>query len=609
MKFSKVGIVLFILVITGTAVFAFNLRRQEEKQTNHALMSKGDYLTSLIALYPVKTLQTERREFFLRTLAEYTSSQGFLYFFLHDQNGSPLVSLIPEETKSLIPSGVRTKSLFAQGLIRQVIELKDSEETIYEFAKPVFEGGQKKGTVRLGFKLSPVPIFSQERIRYLAMFGFFMFAAATLAYYGISLAIQPLLHMHKAIKHSGENSDAGNVASKKNGRIGLVIRELEQSLSSIQEKLHLIEKDNTELSSRLSVSIFEKKQTVKILDSIHFGIIITDFHDNISYINEPMLKLLDRSKEEVVDRSLGEILHNEALMEFISKQDTLARNHNNGHFETSFPEMAPGDIFSLSVTYLANNEKDPLGKILSFNNITRENLTEQAQQEFIAHVAHELLTPLTNIKAYSEMLMDGEIEDAEMQKEFYNTINEQTNRLTELIQNLLSISKMEMGSLTLNKGLVRTDWFVDDCMKAIEGTVQDKNLTVNKELPDVFPNLIADKELLKIAIINILGNAVKYTPQNGTVTFVIAEHENMVRFETLDTGFGISEEDLPHVFDRFYRSGNPEITEQMGSGLGLALTAEIVHLHDGEIKVQSVIGQGSQFSIDLPKEDYQIANQ
>jgi signal transduction histidine kinase len=276
--------------------------------------------------------------------------------------------------------------------------------------------------------------------------------------------------------------------------------------------------------------------------------------------------------------------------------------------EITLEEHAPGEIYRIGASLYSDEEDTPIGKMITVTNVTKERMTQEAQQSFIAHVAHELLTPLTNIKSYSEMLMDGEIEDAEVKKEFYNTINEQTDRLTDLIKNLLNVSKMEMGSLTIKKDLVRSDWLFEGCIAATEAAAQSKGITIVRETPHVFPALIGDKELLKVAVINILGNAVKYTPENGTITFSITEEDDWVNLDVTDSGYGIAESDLPHVFDKFYRAENPDTSGEMGTGLGLAITSEIVHLHEGDIQVQSELGKGSHFSIRLPKEEYRLDN-
>jgi signal transduction histidine kinase len=120
---------------------------------------------------------------------------------------------------------------------------------------------------------------------------------------------------------------------------------------------------------------------------------------------------------------------------------------------------------------------------------------------------------------------------------------------------------------------------------------------------------MADKELLKGALINILGNALKYTPERGKITFAIVNHASEVTFEVIDTGYGIAEEDLPHIFEKFYRSSNPQITTEMGSGLGLSITAEIVRLHGGNIDVKSQIGEGTHVTIRIPKEEHYLGRE
>ena len=128
-------------------------------------------------------------------------------------------------------------------------------------------------------------------------------------------------------------------------------------------------------------------------------------------------------------------------------------------------------------------------------------------------------------------------------------------------------------------------------------------------MPDKWPSLVGDKELLKVAMINILGNAVKYSPENSNITLSLSEQDHTVIFDVMDQGYGISEEDLNHIFDQFYRSSDPHISEQTGSGLGLAMTSDIIQLHGGRIEVQSTPGKGTHFSIRLPRKDYQLGKQ
>jgi len=608
MKTSRIGIAVFVLFVIGISIFTRILIQQEKRYKIEDTLNKGSYLVSIISLYPIRDLERDKRNFFLRTLTEYTSYEGLVYFFIHDHTGHRLVSLAPSDLASKIPNDIQVKSLYTMGLTKQTFKVSGLGHTIYEFAKPIFENGQRAGTVRLGLKLPPISLFSLERISHLAMITFFIFAAMTLGYYGITLALKPLKNLNQNLRSTSLGS-AVITNSVESGRIGPIIESLEQSLVQIKERLNQIETDNMELTSKLGVITFEKNQIINILDSINFGIIITDIQGNVNHINYYMLNLLNRTLADVVDRPFGEILSHDEIASFISLQGTVEQTKTVSHIETTFPELAPEEIFQVSSSDLSDGEGAVIGKVIFAKNITMEKSAEKAKHEFITHVAHELRTPLTTIKSYNEMLMGGEINDGETQKEFYNTISEETDRLSRLIENLLNISKMEMGSLSLSTGLVKTDWLVQDCIAAIEAPAQKKHITTEKNLPDKFPSLVGDKELLKVAIINILGNAVKYTPENGTITFSLNEQNNTIIFDVIDTGYGISQEDLPHVFDKFYRSADPNVAKQTGTGLGMAITLEIIHLHGGKIEVQSELGKGTRFTITIPKEQYYLGKQ
>ena len=608
MKAPRASIAAIVLFFVSIAVLAHILTRQERKYAAEDTLNKGTYLVSLISLHPIAYFDSEKRDFFLRTITEYTSYEGLAYLFVHDAAGQAIVSLAATELASRIPADIQKQSIHTMGLLSQTFKVNESKETLYEFAKPIFEKGKKAGTVRLGLMLPHISAFSLERMNFLAMIAFFLFAALFLGYWGLTRALIPLKNLGEKFRDAGAEPEQDITDSVTAGKIAPIIQGFEQSLTQIKEKMKQIEADNMELASKLGVTTFEKNQIINILDSINFGIIITDIQDNVSLINEYMLKLLNKKLADVIDRPRGQVLEHDEINSFISQQDSLGHSGQASDIEITFPDLAPGGIFQVSSSYLVDRQKAPIGKMISVKNVTREKLAGEAQQGFIAHVSHELLTPVTNIKSYSEMLMEGEIDDIEMQKEFYNTINEETNRLTNLVKNLLNISKMEMGSLTLAKGLVRTDWFVEGCLTPIEASAHDKHITIEKNLPDTFPSLLADKELLKSAIINILGNALKYTPEKGHITFSISEEDNMVVFEIIDDGYGISEENLPHIFEKFYRASDSQVTEQAGSGLGLAITSEIVRLHNGKIGVESELGKGSHFTIRIPKEEYYIGN-
>ena len=607
MKPFRIGIVLFVFFLIGITIFTHSLIGQEENINKEEILNKGNRLVSLIGLLPIRDFDSNKHNFFLRTLSEYTSYEGLVYCFIHDNTGHILVSLAPSDIELTIPDDIGMRSLSSMGSTKQTFSANGSKNTIYEFSKPVYEKGKRTGTIRIGLKLPAVTIFTPKRISLWGIISFITFAAITFVYYGLTLALKPLEKLKQNIKGTWSTDSPETIKNLvKDAGISTFIEDFQHSLIQFKEKLDKIETNNRELASKLGVITFEKNQTIKILDSMNFGIIITDIQNNVNHCNDYMLNLLNKKRADVMDHPLGEILEHDEITSFISQQETQEQTSMVNHIETTFPELAPGEKYKISLSYIADGEGAPIGKMILFNNITGEKSTAKAMQEFIAHLSHELLTPLTTIKSYSEMLMDGEVDDSEAQKEFYNTINGETDRLTHLIKNILNISKIEVGSLIINKELVKTDLFYEDCITAVEGAAQKKNIVIERDLPDNFPALVGDKELLKGAIINILGNAVKYSPEESHITFSISEKDKMVIFDITDTGHGISEEDCSHIFDKFYRSSNPKIAEQQGTGLGLSIASEIVKLHHGKIEVTSELLKGTHFTVRIPKGEHYI---
>jgi two-component system sensor histidine kinase VicK len=609
MKIQRIGALLIVVFLIGISVVSSTLIRYEKRKRTQDVVNKGHYLVTLIALHSIRDFEGRKRAFFLRTLHEYTSSEGLAYCLIHDHTGNPFVVLDPYKLVSEIPEDIQMKSLYAVALNPQTYQTGKSGQTIYEFAKPIFENGEQTGTVRLGMMPAAVSLFSVEHIGLLATIAFFIFAMVPFVYYGIELAFKPLGSLSMRVKNMIEGSASGDACVSGESKVDDVIESLDRSLNLLREKYKKLEIASIESEAKEGVIAYEKKQLRNILDSVQYGIVITDHQDRVNHINAYMLHLLNKEQGDVIDCPLGEVIENEEILTFVSNHEAASQRTTPRHIEVSLPELAPGEVFQVTASYLSDADGSVIGKVVSAKNVTNEKAAERAKHEFVAHVTHELRAPLTTIKSYNEMLMDGEIKDAETQKEFYNTISEETDRLAHLIEDLLNISRIEMGNLTLNEGLVKTDWLVKDCIAAIEAPAQKKHVTIKKQVPDNYPALMGDKELLEVAIINILGNAVKYTPENRTITFSLREEDHTVIFDVIDQGYGISEKDLPHIFDQFYRAEDPQISDQTGSGLGLATTSEIVQLHGGEIEVQSALGKGTHFSVRLPKEEYQLGKQ
>jgi len=347
------------------------------------------------------------------------------------------------------------------------------------------------------------------------------------------------------------------------------------------------------LTNRLLAYNVSKFETV--IDNLNDGVIILDSSNRVLAINHIMEQLLSLKRDEIKGKHIKECISRNKIFTFIME-----------HYESidklveKTADLNVG-LSNLRVSYktLIRGDGNSCGSLLIAKDITSQKLAEQAKVEFLSHVSHELKTPINTIKGYTEMLVKGEVSNRETLLEFYNTVNEEADRLASLINNLLNLSKIEMGSLALSKSMTRTKEFLENIFK-MAASQDKKNIHYELIMSEKIPPINIDKELMKTVLINLIGNAIKYTPEGGRITLRAEECEDKLMIHVIDTGIGISEKDMPHVFEKFYRSSDEQIRKKPGHGLGLAIANQIVDLHNGEIKVISKKGEGSQFSIVLP---------
>ena len=341
-------------------------------------------------------------------------------------------------------------------------------------------------------------------------------------------------------------------------------------------------------------------QYEQILQRLSDGIAVTDAEGRIAFANRAITALLGHEEENDV---LTGVPLEAKLLEVVQcppDSDLLAPG---AHCRTTVCEMVHRGGEServLRVARLPMTGDSSLGHVWSLRDITQQKLAEQTRDRFIDTATHELRTPLSNIKAYAETLANAECIDTEMQKEFCNIINAEVTRLARFIDDLLSISSMEVGALTIERQKVETARLLDEVLMKVQPLLEHKDIDFVTELPPKMPELLLDKDKIIAVVVNILGNAAKYTPSGGRVSLRVNAEDGQFRIAVEDTGVGISAEDLPRLFDKFFRSEDPRVQAETGTGLGLSLACEVIRMHGGEIQVESELNKGSTFTVLLP---------
>ncbi len=344
----------------------------------------------------------------------------------------------------------------------------------------------------------------------------------------------------------------------------------------------------------------QKRNTEAIIYSISDAVIVTDANERLLMANESAGRLFGFDLKDSMYKPLDELIKKKELITLITK----SRNSRTRHVKRELQFESDEKIFTYSciISCIYDDDNEVCGVIAVLHDMTKEKEISQMKNDFVSHVSHELKTPLAAITAYSEMLVDGEAADEKMREEFYSIIQSQAQRLNRLIEDILNVSRIESGLIKIHKKPVSTALIIHDATQMIKSYAAEKDIMVEKQTAIVFDQVNADKDMISQVIINLLSNAVKYTPKGGKITInsEVDESENVARVSITDTGVGIPPEDLPYVFDKFYRvEKNKEVAK--GTGLGLNLVKQIVEkVHQGRVFVNSQVGKGSCFGFELP---------
>lgn len=242
------------------------------------------------------------------------------------------------------------------------------------------------------------------------------------------------------------------------------------------------------------------------------------------------------------------------------------------------------------------------GLVWTIRDNTQQRLSEEMRNEFVFTATHELRTPLANIKAYAETLaMDMDI-DVEKQKGFFNIINAEATRLARFIDELLDVNQMESGSMGVVRHETDIERLLHEVLENVQPQARQKQLKLESVLPPKLPKINADKDKLAAAMVNLLGNAIKYTPDGGLVRLKVELDKRHLHLHVEDNGIGIHPDEISRIGEKFFRCHDPRIQDIPGSGLGVAFAQEVARLHGGKLSLHSQLNEGTQFTLSLPAE-------
>lgn len=337
-------------------------------------------------------------------------------------------------------------------------------------------------------------------------------------------------------------------------------------------------------------------------DVLSHGIVVVDGATTVRYANGAAAVLLGRKRAEMVGRPLQESLSNDEVAALVN-QVVRDGSRRRGSVEA---EQGTGDERSI-VRYTCSRvtpepDEGPLsgGAILLIEDLTQQRIADRAREMFVTSATHELRTPLTNIRLYVEtMLEDGE-NDPVLRGKCINVINTEARRLERMVSDMLSVAEIEAGSMKLHEDDIRLDALFEELDSDYQAAAREKEITFTLDLPPKLPVIRGDRDKIAMALHNLIGNALKYTPAGGNVTVSLEEREATILIRVKDDGIGIGPEEQERIFDKFYRAKDKRVGRITGTGLGLSLAREVARLHGGDITVESQVDHGSTFTLVLP---------
>ncbi|WP_195854634.1 cell wall metabolism sensor histidine kinase WalK [Aerococcus sanguinicola] len=344
----------------------------------------------------------------------------------------------------------------------------------------------------------------------------------------------------------------------------------------------------------------ERQRLDSVLKHMTDGVMATDRRGRIILTNRKALDFISASEEEVMGHSIMEVLKLQdryTFRELFDSNDEIL-------IDMSTPDQE--SVIKGEYSIIQRDSGFISGLVWVLTDVTEREKIERDRRQFVSNVSHELRTPLTSVRSYSEALADGTIADQDLAVEFLGVIQNETDRMIRMIGDLLHLSNMDSGKEQLNFELVSFTALVSHVLDRFDMMMQsgqfgtDRSFTIVRELAgdDYFVEI--DQDRMTQVIDNIINNAIKYSPDGGTITVRLMSTHNEVTLSVQDQGLGVPQKSIPHLFDRFYRVDKARSRAQGGTGLGLAIAKEVIEMHHGRIWVNSIENKGSTLFVSLP---------
>ena len=451
-------------------------------------------------------------------------------------------------------------------------------------ALPLYEGSHIKGYIRLSRPLLEVDR-SVDKLRFsiFQVLLLIIILSMIVAFIFSMKVISPIQEIEAFTDKIRKGDVSGMLMIDSRDEIGQLSKNINDMVTELQEKIRVANEEKWKLRAAFA--------------SMAEGVMVLDSQNRIEGLNKGMAEMIGREYADIVGKTPIEAFRNIAL------QDALNRFRQAG--EIVLEEITLGDenpmILDVNISAVKSLPGQDPKTMIVFHNVTRLKKLEQVRADFVANVTHEIKTPLTAIIGFVETLQQGAIDDRAKAQKFLLTIHENAQRLNRLVDDLLTLSSIELGETELHlEGLALEDVF-ETALTLISPRAALKNVRIQRDVQPGLPMVRADRDRLVQILVNVLDNAVKFTSEGGSVSITASpEVQGSVVIKITDTGIGISKSELPRLGERFYRIDKTRSREMGGTGLGLSIVKHLMKAHEGSMEIESTLGKGTTVSLHFP---------
>lgn len=598
---EKIGIGMIaaslVVILFAVGVFLF----QQKSDDINEIQRQGMVLSRLLSSNSVEQLTGEGNTVgMLRVLKETQVNQHFAYAAVVNVEGVSLAEyvipgmIVPPMVIPLQPSQ----------WIGEREHLSNKGVVINEYYAPIMRQGELSAFIRLGY-LKPGYSLNASQVRFLAILAMAIFMLTPIFYFLVKNEVKPLNSISaqlQALIRKTETNETEVAASHST-------KDFMQQFSTVVEAAykHIDELEAKQTNSVVSSKLlmYQKARLESALDALPYAILVADESGQVTYTSNKIHHLLGTQKGEVLGSNLADFCENREVSDYLvnSQSSNAVMAYQHDEADIYLPETDKRVSISAYPLYSQKSETQLLGTVIVFRDTTNENLEQKNNSEFVAHVAHELKSPLNILFMYSETLIDNADASRELTIEAANVIHDETGRISQMIDNLLNLAMIEMGTVSMRRQRVKLGELLEDIYQTMSRSKQVESLQFDLNIPHDLPALSLDKDLVRVSINNLISNAIKYNNPGGKIELIAEENDMEVFIRVRDTGIGISEEDQHRIFSKFYRSDDDEVRKRTGHGLGLSLVHETVKLHHGKIQLNSTPGEGSEFVMSFKKEN------